>query len=165
MTRFLIRAAGVKPLVAIVATHGLTDLDSIAWLPHYALLSLLPIPSPLVTALFCLSSVVHFSEDVGMVGSVLIHGAVAGVGYVRGVQVALKSMLYYLSFFHVPMHYWRCYVRNRYLAAMATAAVTAVAVAFSRTMNDWVPLTDGMQRVATAHIFTEAAVLMRELGV
>lgn len=164
MTRFLIRATGIKPLVAIVATHGLTDLDSIAWVPYYTVLSLLPIPSPVVTALFCVSSVAHFAEDIGVAGSIMVHGTVALVGHTRGVQTAFKAMIFYLSFCHVPMHYWRCYVRSRHVAALITAGITALAAMLSNTMHEWVPLTDGMQRIATAHILTEAGVLMRELG-
>lgn len=160
MTRFLIHTTGLKPLLAIAAVHGLTDLDSATWLPSYALFTLMPLPSPVVTGLFCLSSVVHFAEDVGTCGSLLLHAGIALVGHVNGIQSAFRSMICYLSLCHVPMHYRRCYLRKRNRAAVFTGCVTALVVGFSATMHEWVPLTDGMQRIATAHIFTEIAIAL-----
>lgn len=155
MTRFLIQTCGIKPLLAAIAAHGLTDLDSPAWIPHYSLLTLLPLPSPIVTAMFCAASLMHFSDDVGVAGSVAMHAGVAVVGWTVGVQAAFKTMIGYLSFCHVPMHYARCYNRDRRRTALVTASVTMFAVLFSHSMGEWVPLTDRMQRLATAHIFTE----------
>lgn len=158
MTGFLIQTSGVKPLLAVIASHGLTDLDTTTWVPTYGLLILLPLPSPVVTGLFCGSSVLHFAEDLGAMGSMLLHTGVAVVGWHMGMQAAFKTMIGYLSFCHVPMHFWRCYCRGRHKSAFATASVTLVATMFSHTMREWAPLTDTMQRIVVAHIVTEMGI-------
>jgi len=160
MTRFLVRTTGVKPLIAIAAAHGLTDLDSTTWVTPYGILLLLPLPSPVVTGLFCVSSVLHFAEDVSIYGSVALHGAVATLGSLRGTQAAFRAMFIYLCFCHVPMHFSRCYLRGRWRATVFTIVVTILSTAPSSRMHEWVPLTDGMQRIATAHIITELGVML-----
>lgn len=158
MTRFLIATGGMKPLLAVAATHGLTDLDSSAWVGRYAVLTLLPLPSPLITMIFCVASLLHFSEDVGFLGSALVHAGVGLAGIAMGVQAAFKAMVSYLAFCHVPMHFVRCYHRNRKRSALATAGVTMAAIVASTQLGEWVPLTDNMQRVVIAHILTEHSV-------
>lgn len=158
MTRFLIQAAGVKPILAVIAAHGLTDLDSRRWVAPYTASLLLPLPSPAVTGVFCVASVCHFASDVGFKGSVFVHCAVLAAGLFFGVQAAFKAMMCYLALVHVPFHYLRCCIYKRCCGAKAVAKVSLLAALLSFQMGDWVPLTDGMQRLATAHIFTESAI-------
>ena len=156
MTRFLVQTLGVKPLIAVIATHGLTDLDSPRWVAAYAVAMTVPLPSPVVTGVFCAASVGHFAYDVGKRGSVAVHTGVLCAGLVGGTQAAFRAMIAYLAVVHVPMHYLRCVLRKRRQSALAVACASAVAMALSGGMGEWVPLTDGMQRAATAHIVTEA---------
>lgn len=156
MTRFLVHTVCVKPLIAITATHGLTDLDSPRWIPPYLAAVIVPLPSPVVTWVFCAASVGHFASDMGIVGSLGLHSAVLLVGLLFGVQPAFKAMLCYLALVHVPMHYLRCVLQKRRMGAMVVACVSAIATVLSGSMGEWVPLTDGMQRAAVAHIATEA---------
>ena len=156
MTRFLVATAGLRPLLALIATHGLTDLDSRKMLLPYGVAIAAPLPSPAVTALFCAASLAHFSKDVGPAGSLAVHTGVAVAGCVWGVQAAFRGVILYLAFIHVPIHYLRCILRGRYRAVLCTALVTLLAMACSPLLQDMVPLTDSMQRFATAHMATEA---------
>lgn len=143
-----------RPLIAAVAAHGITDLDSTAWPPWYALCCLLPMPDDAVTAWFCASSVCHFADDVGLGGSLALHACSAAVLAAAGPQRALDLMLGYLSCVHVPSHYWRCARRGRWRGLALAGATTALAWgAVSRL--DYVCVSHGVQRIVTAHVLTE----------
>lgn len=157
MVSFVIKTAGVKPLLALIAAHGLTDLDTHKCVVPYAIATAVPLPTEVVTLLFCGASVAHFSNDIGKRGSLLVHGAVLAAGLHSGVQAAFKLIILYLAFFHTPIHFVRCFLRKRQKAAIGTLAVTLLAmVPCSIIMAETVILNDLMQRVATAHIITEA---------
>jgi len=143
-----------RPLVAAVAAHGITDLDSAAWPPWYALFCLLPWPDDFVTACFCASSVYHFADDVGFGGSMALHACSAAVLVTAGPQRALDFMLGYLACVHVPSHYWRCARRRRWRGLALAAATTALAVGVTRSL-DHVCVSHAVQRVVTAHVWTE----------
>ena len=155
MTRFLIQTAGVKPLLAVIATHGLTDLDSRAWIGHYLLLAVVPLPSPVVTATFCAASVSHFADDLGLRGSLALHAGVTAVGISYGVQAAFRIMITYLAIIHVPMHFARCVLNGRVRGAKAVGMLSIIAAGLGTQLGEWVPLTDNMQRTVIAHIMTE----------
>lgn len=156
MVSFVIKTAGVKPLLALIAAHGLTDLDTHKCVVPYAIATAVPLPTEVVTLLFCGASVAHFSNDIGKRGSLLVHGAVLAAGLHSGVQAAFKLIILYLFFFHTPIHFVRCFLRKRQKAALGTLAVTLLAMVLSPKMGETVILNDFMQRVATAHIITEA---------
>lgn len=149
-------SGAAKPAFALVATHGLTDLDSLAWVAPYGALALLPIPTEVTTALFCAASLFHFSDDFGKVGSLAVHTGVLLVGLVYGVQAAFMTMLAYLTLFHVPSHYARCALRGR-SAWRATLAVGAAAAALSLLAPEVdLAFGDELQRLVTAHVAVEA---------
>jgi len=161
MTRFVIRSIGIKPLISIAAVHGLTDLDTAHWPQCYGVLMLLPLPSPIITSMFCIFSVLHFAEDLGIHGSMLFHTFVAVLTRARGVQTALKAMVYYLCLYHVPMHFVRCFVRKRFCAIIFTLTATCVAVHLSSLLNEEVLLTDNIQKIVVAHIITEFGIMSK----
>ena len=162
MVSFLIKTAGLKPLLAFIAAHGLMDLDTRKCVAPYVYATTVPLPTEMVTVLFCGASVAHFSSDVGKGGSVIVHGAVLATGLHSGVQAAFKLMILYLAFFHTPLHFVRCFLQKRQKAALGTLAVTLLAMVLSPViMAEFVPLNDWLQRLATAHILTEARLSTR----
>ena len=156
--RFDLHLAGAaKPAFALVVAHGFTDLDSLAWVKPNAAAALLPIPTESVTALFCVASVYHFSEDFSVVGSLAVHGLVLIVGLASGVQSAFMAMLGYLALVHVPSHYLRCAFRGRGRAAKCALVAGAKAATLSVLVPDVdVVFGDEVQRLVVAHIFVEA---------
>lgn len=156
MTVHTVVTAGIRPALLAMAAHGLTDLDSWDWRQHYVLWLLLPLPSSAVTPLFCVGSLVHFAEDVGGVGSVLVHALVLAVGARCGKQAALRAMLAYLACVHVPSHYRRCWRRRRYRALALAGAGTLLALTLHRHFpGDTVALGHLAQRIVLSHIMHE----------
>jgi hypothetical protein len=149
----------VRPVVAIVAAHGITDLDTPAWRWPYALVC--AIPDPAVTALFFTASVIHFAMDVGARQSVGLHVVTAALWYSHGIAIAFHTMLAWL-FVHTWLHYRRCFVRKRFTAlAIATIATTATLLAIKCVLPE--PTTtlvvgSWAQRIAIAHIVTELVI-------
>lgn len=144
-----------RPALALVVAHGLTDLESTESLVYYIVWTLLPLPSPAVTALFCMASVSHFSDDIGTRGSTALHALVWLVGARYGKQAAFHAMLAYLVLFHVPFHYSRCIRNCRWRALRIACIGSIVALALSPRMPSTVQLTDVVQRLAIAHIVYE----------
>lgn len=144
----------LRPAAAIVAAHGVTDLDSWRWPPWYALCCFAPMSSELITGLFVLSSVVHFSEDIGANGSVVLH-CLAGLAIVAGgTQGGLEFMTAYLACIHTPAHYVRCWQRERWKALALSLVVTALALVLTQHVQV-VCVSDAAQRLVMAHILCE----------
>jgi hypothetical protein len=160
MTGFRLDIAGWKPVVAIVAAHGASDLSTYEWFPHYLGSLLMPLPPRAVTALFCAASLVHFGEDGGNgTVSVAVHALVALIGMRRGKDAAFRAMLAYLVTWHLPQHYLR-HLRNGRRRGVAIASMaTALGLLFSRHLPDQLVLTDWMQRLVVAHISREMSLL------
>ena len=144
----------IRPVVAVVAAHGATDLDSWRWPPWYTLFCFAPLPPCAVTALFVASSLVHFAEDVGADGSLALHSLAGFLWLSVSAQRGIEFMMAYLVLVHTPAHYARCWRRRRWRALAIAAAATAAAVLGSHGM-DAVFLTHAAQRVVTAHVWTE----------
>jgi len=144
----------LRPLVAFVGAHGATDLATRHWPPVYAVCCFTPLPSKLVTALFVLASLVHFAEDGGTDGSIVLH-ALAGFAWLAlGAQRGLELMLAYLSLVHVPAHYARCYRRRRWAALTVAAVATVVAAVATRPLAT-VCVNHAVQRLVVAHVACE----------
>lgn len=149
--------AHLRPMAAVVAAHGATDLDSWRWPPWYVACCFAPAPPLAVTTLFVASSVVHFAEDVGRAGSLLLH-ALAGVAtLLGGAQVGLELVTLYLACVHTPLHYARCWRRGRWGALLFAALATYVALHVVRLL-DVVWIGHATQRVVAAHVWTEWSV-------
>mgnify|MGYP004090695295 CR=1 FL=1 len=156
MTVYALDVTRLWPMAALVAAHGATDFATPTWPLAYAACCM--IPSVCVTPVFVCGSLVHFAEDVGWSGSVVLH-VLAGLAWWRGgTQRGLELMLAYLSAVHTPAHYLRCWRRGRRVALAAAGAATAVTWqlllrCFSSTAM--VPIDHSVQRVVVAHILTE----------
>lgn len=155
MTAFPLDATGLRPALALVAAHGATDLDSAAWVVPYLTCALLPLPGSVLTPLFCLASMLHFVDDAGPRTSVLTHTLALVVGLHSGNQAALRFMLFYLTFLHVPAHYYRCVQRRRHRALLIAALGTALALYNRRRIGTTFVLGHWTQRLVIAHIMTE----------
>lgn len=148
--------ARMRPVLALVAVHGISDLDSPAFIAPYVTWTLLPLPSAVITPLFCVMSLLHFADDLGVLRSVVLHTVVAAVGLRSGMQNAFHVMLGYLALVHVPAHYRRCWVRGRYrgLALAATCTLGALTLCH-RAIGETLVFGHWMQRVVISHICNE----------
>ena len=145
-----------KPLVAAVGAHGITDLDSFDWVPHYAFWGLVPLPGLVLTAVFIASSIMHFAHELGDYGSLALHGYVGIVALQRGRHAAFNAMIDYLAFVHVPLHYARCWRNGRKPGLLLAGVATLMGAAASpRMIADPFVFGHRMQRVVIAHISHE----------
>lgn len=150
----LLLTRATRPLLALVAAHGVTDVDCKAWPSTYVLCLTAPIPPMALTPLFCVFSLLHFAEDVTVPGSAAVHAAVALIGAWRGLDSAAHAMLLYLALVHVPAHYARCFRRGRHSALGAAAVATVAARGFFESGKVYA-LTPTLQRIVMAHVSTE----------
>ena len=158
MTQFHFGTSGARTAVALVAAHGMTDLDSPhAWIPAY-LVAWTPMQSRAISMVFALASMEHFATDVGYLGSILLHTCVGAVTVALGTQAGLTAMGVYLVGVHVPSHYARCAARGRLNALRIVTVSSAVAVGLSAAIPRRLTLTDGMQRTVIGHVLTEAQI-------
>ena len=157
MGAYAFDVAHVRPLVAVVAAHGATDLATRRWPPAYALCCLAPLPPPVVTGLFVAGSLVHFAEDVGPDGTIALHSLAGMATLLGGVQRGLEFMLAYLACVHTPAHYLRCWRRRRWRALACAGLATLAALAASRWMvqGSGVVVGHAAQRLVLAHVVCE----------
>ena len=155
MTVFSLCVKHTKPFVAVVAAHGLTDLDSRRWVPPYLVWALVPLPGVLLTTLFCAASAMHFAEDYGPRASLAVHGGVAAIAACAGLQTAFDAMLAYLAVVHTPAHYARCYRNGRTQGLALAGAGTALALVVMPYTPDAIVVGHWMQRIVIAHICHE----------
>lgn len=156
MVAFAFHADHLRGAIAVIGTHGLTDLDSKRFVAPYAICLGAPVPSEVLTPLFCAASIAHFSEDSSFAGSVLLHLAVLVIGLCCGQQVAFEAMCTYLACVHVPAHYVRCVARRRGRGVVLALCATAMAILQCNQL-ECTPLVleDWMQRIVIAHVVTE----------
>jgi len=149
--------AHLRPVVALVGAHGITDLDNWKWPPIYAACFLVPLPSHTITTLFVASSLFHLAEDFGPDGSLALHSLMGFAWLALGTQRGLELMLVYLAALHTPAHYVRCWRRRR-RASLALAALTTLVAAVALRHARVVVLGHAVQRVVIAHVCTEHCV-------
>lgn len=153
MVAFPLLLRGTQPALAVVAAHGMTDLDSADWVPVYAAWCL--VPDVLVTPAFVASSIVHFESDIGRPASLVFHCGLGVLGLLLGQQIAFEAVLFYLTAVHVPLHYRRCLLRGR-VGGVGVAAIATVAfLFFSDQIGGVFSFEDVFQRIASAHITHE----------
>ena len=144
----------LHPAFAVVAAHGISDLDSWRWLPRYALCMLLPLPPAAVTVIFNLASVIHFANDLRVDGSIALHSLIGFFGVACGARCAERLMMVYLCCVHVPMHYARLLAHRRYVGAAMAVGFTLVMTLATRGWRG-VCLSQTAQRVIVAHVWVE----------
>ena len=158
MGAYAFDVAHVRPLVAVVAAHGATDLATRRWPPAYVLCCFVPLPPLAVTGLFVAGSLVHFAEDVGPDGSLALHSLAGLAALLGGAQRGLEFMLAYLACVHTPAHYARCWRRKRWRALGCAGLATLGALAASRCVQS-VVVGHAVQRLVFAHVICEYCVV------
>ena len=116
----------------------------------YSLALACPMPSSVVTALFCAASVLHLAGELGRATSLGLHALVAAIDCVKGHDGAFGAFLCYLAYLHTPLHY-ACEWRRGRRAFVVVAALAGAALACL-----WSPcvfaLSDFEQRIVIAHV-------------
>lgn len=140
-------------VIAAASAHGLTDLQRPpAELLPYGLV-FLPLPSEMVTPLFILCSVQHFSRDIGYSRSIGLHATFALLNLVWPIGAWGLFAIFYCGI-HVPRHCME-YVTKvdwRFGLAIILASVLAGAcVADAPTLS----VNDFMQLGVVAHILVD----------
>jgi hypothetical protein len=147
--------AWLRPVVALVVSHGTTDLDTRTWPIAYLTAALLPART--VTPLFGLFSLLHFAEDLGLAGSMSLHILAGLVWQLGSAQRGLELMLAYLAGVHTPLHYHRCWMRGRLVGlGMASLVTLGAWRLLGRTRT--VTVSETAQRIVIAHVLTEGMV-------
>ena len=92
--------------IAISSVHGLTDFDKgVVNLLPYLLMSI-PVKKNKLYAIFLLSSLQHFSYDIGYAKSILLHSFwLCGFKYYA--NIAWMTFCIFYSCFHVPLTFYR----------------------------------------------------------
>tara|TARA_B100000963_G_scaffold256408_2_gene224951 strand:+ start:5243 stop:5755 length:513 start_codon:yes stop_codon:yes gene_type:complete len=144
-----------RPLLALVAPHGLTDLNKPGVFGRYACWLALPLPPKATTALFCLASVYHLCHDVGSGGSLFVHALIYDVHQLLGPQVAFETFLVYFALVHTPLHYLTEAIRGN--APLVYASLATSVLLWAMPCGNRFVLTDAAQRLVVAHIVTVAA--------
>lgn len=112
-----------RVLVSLAASHGLVD----ARLPLHRLAVYMlvlfarhPLPDAvgyLVNACFAIASLAHFANDIGWMGSLLLHAGLVGVAQ-RSTRTATSCLSLYMAVVHIPLA----------VAPVAPVALVAVAL-------------------------------------
>lgn len=139
--------------VAVASSHGLTDLKKTPReLIPYALV-LMPIPSDLVTVLFISCSIQHFSRDISLRFSLLLHMVFIALSPFCP-QVGWIIFSFYYCLCHAPLHFVRHASEIDF--PLAVMMVTAILVsAFGFRGVEVFQLTDAMQLGVIAHIVVD----------
>lgn len=136
--------------IAAASAHGLTDFR---WRPIFLapyLLMFAPIPTEFVTVLFICASIQHFSHDIGIKRSVLLHTTFVALAPVLP-QTAWSVFALFYCACHVPMHFVRhvSEVDGRLVAMILVAAIIS---GLGMHGVETLELTDTMQLGVIAHI-------------
>lgn len=148
-------------LIGLVAAHGLTDLrHPESLLPYFV--CLVPLPGLVVTLAFVVTSLVHFSLDIGLEDSLRLHVSWVVVGASLGIDAAADVALAFMALVHLPLHLLRVW-REGTLASRACVVAAVVGGAMvAAWLASWSPprltLSDLHQKVVVAHVL--AAMLM-----
>ena len=119
--RFIVPVSNQLAL-SIAAAHGAADAGRHpAQLLLYGI-ALLPWSGRTTTAAFAASSVIHFAQDVGVAGSILLHVAATGLAF-HNVEKAVRLMLAYILTVHIPCLSVALVARGR-VASMAFMVYT-----------------------------------------
>ena len=145
--------------LAVVAAHGATDFNEVSCFWDYALVSGAMSFSPewLTMTVFLSASIVHFENDLGKRGSLVLHCGVACVGALFGPSVAFASMTMYIAVVHVPLHYIRCFRRRRFRGLFAAASATAILLLKPEVLvkEGSFAVTQTVQKIVIAHVVHE----------
>jgi len=139
--------------IAVASVHGLTDfkLPPLQLAPYALMFA--PIPTHLVTVLFLLASIQHFSRDIGLTPSVALHAIFLVLGLTVP-QAGWSVFAMYYCLCHAPLHHVEHFEDKH---TRLGAAILAIVASFALGMCNFetFELTDIMQLAVTAHIVVD----------
>jgi hypothetical protein len=140
------------PALALIAAHGISDLDRPGTcLPVYLLCAVTPLPRVAVTCAFVVASFVHFAGDVGWRGSAALTLATCGAGVCGRSDFAGNLMSLYMILVHLPLHYRRLALTHRRVGLAMVIAFT-VLLLFGLRSRERICLSQDVQRLILAHV-------------
>lgn len=154
-----------SPILAVVGFHGLTDFArGPALLPFYVAAAVAP--PVMVTPVFLFASLYHFGRDFASIttysahageSTILLHASWLAVGMFGGIDLAAAAALFYMSIFHVPLHFFRQWVIGNKVAVVWTLFATLVATAVALVVEPMitVEVPEWVQRLVIAHVMTD----------
>jgi hypothetical protein len=104
--------------LGIAAAHGASDAGKSPELLMVYALALMPIPGPVVTAGFAVSSLLHFAGDVGLAGSLALHASLAGMA-VFSIERATRALFVYMNYVHIPIIIFKLLICGSYSSLYA----------------------------------------------
>ena len=95
----------------------------------------------------------------GLIGSTVLHTLILLSITFECEQTAFDVVVCFIGCIHVPLHYLRCYQKERYMALLIAGFSTCVSVFFSHKFKlQHLVFTDRMQKVVISHIVVELLV-------
>lgn len=91
-----------KRILCVVANHGLIDIITHPSRIFIYAAALTPIPDIAWLIAFVPASVIHFGQDVGIFGSVLLHLLLAAFAVRLNVEFAETCLLIFMMLVHIP---------------------------------------------------------------
>tara|TARA_A100001015_G_C14795214_1_gene634672 strand:- start:59 stop:517 length:459 start_codon:yes stop_codon:yes gene_type:complete len=142
MVSFILKGCAMGKIIA-ATPHGLTDFENgpSGILPYTYLF--LPLGGDHIFKMFMISSVLHFAQDIGLIGSVALHGILGGASLV---SVELSSILF--STFYLGVHVPRAIQQAKKPALYST--LCTLTLPFTRHITT-LRVTESMQRLVTCH--------------
>lgn len=152
MSVFALRDWRERVALAVVASHGATDLAVQGWYWTYVGACLLP--PPLLGPVFYVASATHFAVDVGIWMSSALVLSAAVLAHLKSAAHGLQMIFAYLLVVHVPLHLWRCLCACRVLGLMAWVSAGWL-IGRSVWEKDAYAVQRWHQRVVIAHVANE----------
>jgi hypothetical protein len=142
--------------LSVAAAHGAADAGRHpAQLLIYGI-ALLPWSNRATTAAFAASSVVHFAQDLGTGGSLLLHATAAGLA-LHSVEKAVRLVLTYMIAVHIPCLAFALARKGRTASAacMVCAMLLFARLKVPRIKNGCFLFTHRQQLLIVAHVLIQ----------
>lgn len=141
-------------LFAVAAGHGFVDFGRPTEELFPYLFVFLPLGSLISTVTFFFASLLHFSSDITLLGSLVLHTLFLVLDYFHR-PWAVAAGIFYLSLFHVPL-LMHSFVKRRMWGELLVLFISVVAAAAFKDvlLNENVFIfSEWKQRIVSAHVF------------
>lgn len=154
-----------SPILAVVGLHGLTDFArGPALLPFY--IASFTLPPVMISPIFIFTSLCHFGRDFASIttysahaseSTILLHASWLAVGMFGGIDAAAAAALFYMSIFHVPLHFFRQWMIGNKVVVVWTMFATLVAAVVGVVAEPMITIEvpEWVQRLVIAHVLTD----------
>ena len=151
LMQFSIPSRFPKSVLSVIAAHGATDVVFGKDLWPY-LMVFVPVHGALITPMFFMASVLHFSRDSNIYGSVGFHGLLAVVASVASPEASFDLLLAYMCSVHLPRHFTNVAKQRQWVLAFSTAFLGAVALSACCPWDGVVRINHVSQRLVVSHV-------------